>query len=242
MIKKLISAGCSFSETESNACETWPLHLIKNLSGYDLISKGMSCQGNGLISKSVIWEVARQLRYVSPEDIIVGVEWSGTDRHEVYVNNPSQTVFNENINGWLENPTQFAHGFRNWEILNHHWDTKKSKLYYKHFYTQRGKFIETLENMLRVQNFLEKYNIKYFMTTMQSIFPPDQETGEIQHLIDLIDQSVFLPVKGMWEWAKEHNASTGTPMHPDGFHPSSQQHKIFTETIIMPFLKNRYNI
>ena len=61
MIKKLISAGCSFSETLSGNLETWPLHLAKNLPEYELIPKGMSSQGNGLIARGVIWEVSNQL-------------------------------------------------------------------------------------------------------------------------------------------------------------------------------------
>tara|TARA_B110000211_G_scaffold6990_1_gene7679 strand:+ start:313 stop:1038 length:726 start_codon:yes stop_codon:yes gene_type:complete len=240
-MKRLITTGCSFSETICH--DTWPVHLIKNLSEYELISKGMGSQGNGLIARSVIWEVSNQLSLgVQPENIIAGIEWSNPNRHEVYVDNPSQKNFNENTDGWVDNPTQFIDGYRNWEILNHSWSTVKSKLYYEHFYTLEGKFIETLENILRVQHFLEKYKIKYFMTTMQSIFPPETESKETQYLIDLINDDVFLPVEGMWEWARDHNAATGIPMHPDGMHPSSPQHIIFTDTIIMPFLKDRYGI
>ena len=240
---KLISAGCSFSETLSGNLETWPLHLAKNLPEYELISKGMSSQSNGLIARSVIWEVSNQLSLgVQPENIIVGVEWSHPDRHEVYIYHPSQKNWKENEDGWNENPTQFIDGYRNWEILNSHWEYENSKLYYKHFHNTQGQLIQTLEHILRVQHLLEKYKIKYFMTTMQSMFSLETESKETQHLIDLIDHDVFLPVKGMYEWAKEHNVTTGIPLCPDGFHPSGHQHIIFTDKIIMPFLKDRYDI
>ena len=118
-----------------------------------------------------------------------------------------------------------------WEIMNHHWGTKNSKLYYSSMlYSDTGKLIESLEHILRTQWFLEKHNIKYFMTTMIKF--PDS-CDETEHLFQMIDKSKFLPVSGMFEWAQ----STGLPLRDDD-HPSFEQNRIFADTVVLPFLIN----
>ena len=81
MNRYLITSGCSFSETHSSHYKSWPENLVESLDSYNLISKGLASQGNGLISRGIIYEVSKKLKDgVLAKDILVGVQWSGPDR------------------------------------------------------------------------------------------------------------------------------------------------------------------
>ena len=61
MKKHLIISGCSFSETHSQHT-SWSEHLVKMLPHHALTSKALGSQGNGLISRSIIYEVSKKLK------------------------------------------------------------------------------------------------------------------------------------------------------------------------------------
>jgi hypothetical protein len=219
--KKFIVSGCSFSAPDYSGRE-WPQLFMTHLPDYTLINKAKTSRGNGLISRAVIYEVQNQLQNgVLPKDILVAVQWSGWDRHESYIGWRKEQ---EKVQGFIDDMPDF------WEIYNHHWEHKNSKLYYSTFHSDTGKLIESLEHILRTQWFLEKHNIKYFMTTMIKF--PDS-CDETEHLFQMIDKSKFLPVSGMLEWGK----STGLPLRDDG-HISIEQNGLFIDTIVLPFLIN----
>ena len=230
--KKFIVSGCSFS-TPDYTGSSWPQLFMAHLPDYTLINKSAQSRGNGLISRAVIYEIQNQLQNgVLPEDILVAVQWSGWDRHENHISDLSLLsssdeqvrLISKRVQGFIDNYTN------SWEIMNHHWDTKNSKLYYSMLYSETGKLIESLEHILRTQWFLEKHNIKYFMTTMIKF--PDS-CDETEHLFQMIDKSKFLPVSGMLEWGK----STGLPFNSTG-HLSFEQNGIFADTVVLPFLIN----
>ena len=77
----LITSACSFGETHSGECQTWPAHLNKILQPSLWTNCSMGSQGNGLISKKVIYQISQHNDY---DDILVGIMWSGVDRHEFY--------------------------------------------------------------------------------------------------------------------------------------------------------------
>ncbi|MBB38091.1 MAG: hypothetical protein CL515_03975 [Actinobacteria bacterium] len=230
----IITAGCSFSLTDQDYVKTfpeekekhiktWPNYLSEEL-GATLISKAMGSQGNGLISRGIIYEVSQNL----DEDIKVGVMWSGTDRHEVWSKEP---LF-ENVSGWVENPTGFIPESKHWQILNPHWMTEKSDVYYTHLHEQMFGWISSLEHILRTQWFLDKCGIPYFMSWMKDPVFPDENNlmpgyKELKHLKDLVNWDKFLPIIGMYEWCD------GCEGKAD--HPSTEQHEQFTREVILPF-------
>jgi len=109
--KVLVTAGCSFSECvnyDVNHLEenkTWPIFLRENLQA-EHHSAAMGSQGNGLISRRTQYRVHELLKTHAPEDILVGVMWSGRDRFEFFFEQPIE--FTTNIDGWIENPTRVA--------------------------------------------------------------------------------------------------------------------------------------
>lgn len=236
----LITSGCSFSECISTWIDTWPRHLARALLGAKHISGAMGSQGNGLISRSIIHHVSRVLTTTPPEDILVGIAWSGPDRYDFYGDGDLFTTLGPNKDGWMENPTRFNKGaHKKWVILNHNWTNSYAKQYYSTFHSNIGSMIYSLEHMLRVQWFLESKKVKYFMTTYTADVFSDQCSthADLKHLYELIDHNKFLPVEGIYEWCRDYS-NLPFPNLGDK-HPSTEQHKVFTDNVILPFLKEK---
>ena len=231
-MKLLITGGCSFSECVSRHIDTWPRHLAKELSDYTHISTGLGSQGNGLISRKIIYQTQKNLG----NEIVVGVVWSGPDRHDFYLN----PIENLNVSRSMENPTTVIdNSVGGWIITNPYWKDSYSKLYYSKFHSSIGQIVYTYEHILRTQWFLEKLNIKYFMGTYTGeVFSANYLSHpEVNHLYNQFDRSTFLPVDGIYEWCRDFS-NLEFPVKGDN-HPSSDQHKLFTEQVIVPFLKEK---
>jgi hypothetical protein len=174
------------------------------------------------------------------DELLVGIMWSGHNRYEIFNEDPSLLDYN---NVAIKNPVGFVK--ENWILLNHHWDDKCSINYYKNFYDHIGLHINTLEHILRVQWFLEKHNIRYFMTSFAPMTFPEKNSLDdpnLKYLYDMIDWNNFLPVKSCMEWCVEESNVPGrndAMHHLSSRHPSKEQHEAFTERVIIPHLKNK---
>lgn len=239
--KILLTSGCSFVFEPWN----WPT-FVKDELDFDLLNVGMASQGNGLISKKVIYNVEELLKKYKPEDIIVGVMWSGIDRKDFFVQDYKN---NGNIDGWIENPTHIIEGHNNWLITNFSWKIQHAQYWYQHFHSHVGSMVETIERVLYTQWYLEKNNIKYFMSSFLDIFHGNNanfllESKEVDYLYKQINFDTFLPVKGCHEWVKENYGDKGGFNEPDntgyiGIHPTEFGHQKFANEIIVPFIKDK---
>ena len=240
MQKVLIVSGCSFTFEEWN----WPGHLGEMLN-LKVINVGMASQGNGLISRKLLYALDKALLEYKPEEILVGVMWSGTDRADFH------SFDRKNVLDWggfsedtprVKNPTSIVDDNFNWHIMNQHWENRESKIYYSMFHTAVQGMLYSVEHILRVQWYLEKLNIPYFMSTFTSIFTEILvENPEIEYLYKKIDFSSFLPTKGCYEWVLEHYKDDGGFNVPDnkqylGIHPTSFGHQQFAKKVIIPHL------
>lgn len=234
-MKQLITGGCSFSECISPWIETWPKHLANFLKEHKHTSTAMSSQGNGLISRRIIYQVSEALKTTNSNDILVGIMWSGPDREDFYFTKSPAVVKEDD---YMENPTRFvSDSVGSWLIINHHWKTALAQNYYRHFHDMVGQYIYSCEHILRTQWFLKMHNIKYFMTTYTNKVFNKTTHLDVKHLYDQIDFAQFLPVAGEYEWCKEFSGLS-FPVEGD-IHPSSEQHRLFTEQVIMPFLTKK---
>ena len=240
MLKTIVTGGCSFS-TVNPWKDTWPSHLSQAYPQYNYQHTGVSSQGNGLISRHIIYHVSELLKTHRPEELLVCVMWSGHDRHDFYmVNDPG---FKTNVDNWLDNPIKVTTEPRagNWVILNWNWKNDYARQYYGTFHDQTGSLIYTIELILRVQWFLKLHNIPYMMSTYTAdVLPRDLVTHreDVRHLYEQIDFGHWLDIGGEYDWVKNHS---GIPYPADSYdiHPSSDQHKAFTEQIVIPFLQNK---
>lgn len=230
----LITAGCSFTETRQE--KTWPVWLEAHLPLKEAIHTGLGSQGNGMISRKVIYAVHEALKNNNSADLIVGIMWSGTSRHEQYTDEKSKLP-TKNIDGWMDNPTTFVKDdIGGWVIYNAHWRIPQAVNYYKNIYNRTYSQIQTLEHIIRTQNYLKLHNIKYFMGTYMDEVFEYKDNPNLDHLYEQIDFEQFLQTEGMMEWSRK----TGLPPLLYDHHPSQQMHKLFVDQVIMPFL-NRQN-
>lgn len=232
--KLLITSGCSFTVGDYN----WPVYL-RNLLNVELNNIGKSSQGNGLISRKAIYTIEDSLKSYKADEIIVGIIWSTIDRSERYVegfdefSGPPYFDFN---------PTCVVNGYPNWKILRWEWkDSMDCKLYYEIYNHEISSIVYTIEHILRLQWYLERKGITYFMSSITDIIRPHLlEHPEISYLYKQIDFSKFLPIKGEYEWVKENYPENGfNPPLPDGSpdcHPNQLGSMKFAEEVIFPFL------
>ncbi len=181
--KHIITGGCSFT----NCGNSWPYHIEQEKHGWvhNVATPGA---GQAYITRSVIHQVENILNRNEglPEDITVLVMWSGIDRFEILSTEKETPMHKLYIEGndmnWLEN---FI--FRNGDRIpfkescwlksstrGMQWENKPVvKLfdtYFKHFHTEEESFVRSLENILRLQWYLESKNISYKFMCWQNIF------------------------------------------------------------------------
>jgi hypothetical protein len=232
--KMLITGGCSFSVS------TWPWYLENALPAYRLVSTAMGSQGNGLISRKIIYQVSKLLASRRSEDLLVGIMWSGPDRHDYYIHNTNTAPIVYKEDNWMQNPTRFIPDTEGaWTIISPGWRMPSAANYYVNFHDSIGQYIYTLEHILRTQWFLQSMGVKYFMTTYTGEVLPEivKTHNDTKHLYELVDTSVFLPVLGEYEWCRDYS-DLEFP-NPEDNHPSREQHRAFADQVILPFLKER---
>jgi hypothetical protein len=243
-MKFLVTSGCSFSDASQG---TWPRYLTKALNNeFNPIYLGKLSQGNGLISRKLIHRVTELLKENSPDDLLVGIMWSGINRYDFYndddsLYNPTKLATKFRGKASIENPTGFVNEEKHWVIFNHFWtDLVPCDIYYKFFENSTWSQISTIEHILRTQWFLEKHNVKYFMTTYTGhVFEKDIIIHpEVEYLYKQINFDNFLPIEGELEWCKE-NTDIEIPWHQ---HPTPEQQAHFAIRVILPFLKEKQYI
>lgn len=235
--KVLVASGCSF--TAYYHC--WPSMISEQFS-MDLKNGGTASQGNSLISRkaiSYVEELIKEKNY-KPEDIVVGIMWSGIERADRYIEGGDMFIgppFTP------ESPTAVRDDRRNWRIMNPHWhQSEDCKQWYRIFNNSTASTIYTLEHILRVQWYLDRLGIKYFMTTYMDIWIESiVNDREVKYLWDMVDWTKFLPVKGCYEWVMENYDKRGFK-EPDSTgwrdqHPTQYGQERFVEEVIVPFIQ-----
>jgi hypothetical protein len=232
--KLLITSGCSFT----NGLFNWPTYLNKILN-CKLINVAESSQGNALISRKLIYTIEDSLKHYKSEEIIVGIVWSTIERSERYIEKTDEFCGPPYFNF---NPTSVIEGHPNWRILRYEWiNSMDSKLYYEIYSNLISSMVYTIEHILRVQWYLERRGITYFMSSITDILHPHLlEHPEISYLYKQIDFSKFLPIKSEYQWIKENYPENGfNPPLSDGkpdLHPNKLGSMKFAEEVIFPFL------
>lgn len=263
-LKCFISTGCSFTDVPIPEIQdlsyvelenykqyslSWPVHVnneLKTIPKY----RGKGASGNGIISRTTIYEVTETLKQFNSDEILVGIMWSGYYRQEIYSVDRQDYYLPERItrskvdksNNF--NPISIS-GEPNYYKIMPYWNDELSTLYYKNIYDEIGSYILTIEHILRTQWFLKTHNIKYFMTTYMSspnVLPNKNiiNHSDIKYLYDMIDFDNFLNVDSEYDWCKRfQDESTWDNLNVEHKHPNTLQHKAFAEQVILPHLQNK---
>jgi hypothetical protein len=236
-IKIVLTGGCSFSQVP-NSDVTWPVHLCEAL-GLEGIHGGRGAAGNGIISRLATYNLIELLKTYKPEEILVGIMWSGADRHDMYSNDenfPHTKIFYGDDHEVYRNPLKIAGKHKHY-ILNSHWTDESTETFFKKLHDRINMYIITIEHILRMQFMLKSMGIKYFFTSYApDTFPLPQEleNPDLKFLYDLIDFDNFLKVQSCDHFAK--NISKYDYARWPDEHPSSEQHRDFTNQFILPHL------
>lgn len=240
-IKCFISAGCSFSQVPSNDV-TWPVHVRDALYPECVYYLGQGAAGNGVISRKLIYTVQKALEIYKPEEILVGVMWSGHDRMSFYYDPDSITTKYNKIDGSDNycNPVRVAEDYNHY-LVNFHWRDDLTRTYLRYFHNDVSSHIWSLEHILRTQWFLTSAQIPYFMSEYSyDCLPRSPElldNPEIKYLYEMIDKDKWLPIDNMWKYAID----SGIPFpRENDNHPGTQQHEKFVYEIVLPWLHGKY--
>jgi|TARA_Y100000034_G_scaffold135580_1_gene208101 hypothetical protein len=186
MGKHLVISGCSF--TQHNRPETWYHNLKTDYDHPDVAeihNVGIGGAGNYIISTMCINKVSELLKEgVRPEDVYVVIQWSGVSRKSFIGDNRPSIL-----------PVDFSHCQAESEIKTlaaaggsskFCWDIGKKNderywINYKdNYWSDECAFIETLENILRVQWFLKSSGVDFLMFLGWDIFT-NPDSGQHMH-------------------------------------------------------------
>ena len=252
-MKTLLVNGCSF--TEGSNFNAWP-NIVSKQMNTKLVNIAASMNGNSFISKQLINVISQHYTRLGSPGLVVGVMWSKVNRKEILINREETWKWNEitsTVNdNWLHHSVieskftytdqkTFFKNDKEWKDVKSFWmksgggyhATKFWADWFKRYYTFEGMFWETLEHILRVQWFLEKYNIPYFMTSIDDLFTEGlSKHEETRHLYDLINMDKFCLYDGT-KGIMEHNRENNIPFDHT-MHSTAKGHKAFCEDVIIP--------
>ena len=196
----IITAGCSFTQRQ----ESWANIGKSTLKKYKFHNVGMSGVGNYVISTLCINKVSQLISDgVDPANIFVIVQWSGIFRKS-FISSRSLPTGHVNLHE-CPDPVYLHPAYtkdtNQWHadkvLINVEVEKDKSKLcwdvgrdnvtseywrrYYGDYWSDECAFIETLENILRVQWFLKSQNINFLMFTGWDIFTVGDDLASEQH-------------------------------------------------------------
>ena len=251
MRKLLITGGDSFADNAFKS--SWPTFVKDGLGFEESIDVGLGSVGNKFIKMRLMFEVSRALTHTDSKDMIVAVTWSGPNRNCIFIPNNEINLYPEQKSA--VNPNNFDNSeFGKWVLLNNHWSFDLNKNYYQNFENEHNSIIDTLHNILDLQNFLKTKKIDYIMTTSWNIISKDShynknsqmgdshigndiklQLPEFKWICNLIDWDKFIPISGQWEWT---NKKFPDRSGPESHHPFKHEQELFANEMIIPFIKN----
>jgi hypothetical protein len=258
--KIFIAAGSGFVNNKNS----WQ-HICKEKLNYDIFDLTEEKISNALISRNVIYKVNELIKTnYKTDDIVVGIMWTIPMIHERYISDgKNDNYMNKSETGF----TSVVDNLKNWRILNHDCisSSEDCELFFKIIYNKLQSYVISAEHILRTQWFLNRLGIRYFMTSHLDIFHNEKNYlkmydiskltdykrksyslnilsyNEINYLYDMIDKKRFLPIYSMLDWVQENYPIDGFG-DSEKLKPNDFGHEKFTTEVILPFLKNTYNL
>jgi len=238
MYKALVTSGCSFSlydPSEEGHPHGWPYFLQQQLlsdgilpEDFSSFHRGLGGNGNMLIARNTMEAISRLLdKGMNGEEILCVVEWSGTNRHQFFIDNPTKETFQYDVGIRFEDGEY--KDLSESKTNGYYLVNQPSDLNLK-FQSHINDVIESLWHWTTLQNYCEVNNIKPYYTFM---FEHDKELLLDDDLGDpwawkylrdnIITDNVLTSIT---KYLNEH--SFKNLFMADG-HPSKRGHKVFSE-------------
>tara|TARA_X000001036_G_scaffold439877_1_gene492841 strand:+ start:1576 stop:2319 length:744 start_codon:yes stop_codon:yes gene_type:complete len=244
LINKIVSSGCSF--THPFIGNTWAEYLAKHLD-VELISTASSSQGNNLIARRVIHAVEECRQ---SDELLVAVQWSAQNRFARFLSEPQIELWEiENKHHTMiaqntGNPIKIFKddGSGSWLLSNYNWPDSVSENHMQ-FSDPIDELIRTYEDILRVENYLKRHKINYFMFLGwdDCLSKQHLQNKNVKYLHDMVDHTKW--VDSEYQWCSDNTGLDFCeglpPKSTTSQHPTPTQHKMYTEGAIIPHLKSR---
>lgn len=266
-IKKVITAGCSFSDPHTHF--TWPNQLEKYVGDIDPAVEfehmGMPSQGQELIQKKVSLALIESLEKYQPDEIAIVVMWSGTERKSFYIDNKDE--IKRISSTWIPNSiwwaTQFA-DLKNtvskpkimqttrhpieynedpgWYICAFGVDDASiSEAYYKISSTNMNAIHTSVENMVVLQNLCKIKGVsiyqQYYMDYVYEDIENNSDHQLINYLYKQLDHSTIVTTTGMYEYVKTNDHRY--LLSAQDVHPNEDGHAKWLKEKLIPFLDKK---
>lgn len=220
MINKLFAYGCSFTYGDSLGVptqEAWPYKLGEML-GIEVVNRGVNGGSNKLASNKLFEDITQN----AYSEILVVFSWTGIQR---------TTFYSEEKEQWV--PCLIGHDSPDTEIAN------MTKYYYKYFYNDYEALYTYYTQILGVQSFLDKLNIKYlFINAFKEdfVFYDDNIFGSFREFIN----------KNKFVFGYENNIYNEIclkrgKLAKDGFHPNKEGHEMIANEIYNSYMLENGN-
>jgi hypothetical protein len=161
-MKRILIVGCSFShqiKIENDVIENcWVDYISKEYDYIHTMNLSVPGASNELIKRIVTKKVLEE----NWDHVII--QWSTIDRWDYPQINPQHTTF-----------VKYQPMGSNLEGNN--------ELFYKNYYSVYGAVIDTLENILFIQQLLESESMSYSMITIGNLFTLSTTVGQIRNLM-----------------------------------------------------------
>lgn len=246
-IKRIITCGCSFADAPTNR-NSWPA-VLENMRSHipelcendvSFLHRGLGSQGNELIQKKTSLALIESLEEYKPEEILVLVMWSGTERKTFYVDNKDfvqecSENWKKNSMSWglqfsdlknTYNGLEILPGFKNfynknggWYICNY---TNPDSQFVKDFYnlnsTVVGPATTSLENMIMLQNLCKLKNVRLIQSFYRSYVFEDIELNKdhlnLNYLYKQWDFDTIVSTTGMLEYLRPEDKNQKASSNP----------------------------
>ena len=248
MDKIIVTSGCSFSDYESPE-KTWPSHLQDlTQNKYDNFYHLGACgQGEDYISRSVICKVHQLLKDNNLDDIFVIVGWSGLQRRSILVNNET-TNMHWIFKDWKMHKLESMHGnpIGSWQDFDEE---------YQKIQTEEHNIIQSMEHMIRTQDFLRVNNVDYKFFGFNNLFANldeenfftngrgvriDKKYPNTSYLFDIIDWNKWWfhnEFGGLGDWVNDNITDGFDGVGKNTGHPLANSQKLFTEKVVLKWIK-----
>ena len=275
-MKHIVTSGCSFSNTidcvdytrfemehdsyQLDNYKSWALHLEDIVPDSKVYNRALPGVGNGHIVRSIIWQVNELLKQnIKPTDVFMQV--TSPDRKELLLDCEDMTSETDrNLHShyipdiWLPRMSRHHNAKElneNKMWLKHSYDDDSMmKYHYKYYNNKMSAFVETLENMLRLEWFLKLHKINYKIffgwTILNFDFWQATETEYLWGMLDLDNVWFYKNYSGITQWVAdnlpfEDRYVTGDRLTEDGFpldqHPSNKAHREFAKQVVSKWIK-----
>ena len=245
-MKHLVTSGCSFSDVD-NEHKTWPVWLSEIIPDVDMYHLGCCAQGEDYISRSIIYKINELLDKQDSDDIFVIVGWSGLQRRSLLVNDEATKMhyrFNDCKQGKSESMRGSVIG--SWQDFDEE---------YQKMQTEEHNIIQSMEHIIRTQDFLRVRNVDYKFFGFCNLFANldeenfltegrgtriDKKYPNTSYLFDIMDWNKWWfhnEFGGLGDWVNDNIKDGFDGGTGNSGHPLSDSQKLFTKEVVSKWIK-----